>query len=121
MTLPLTPHILAAAYEYLRATQPFSAWKLPLADEVEFGVTRHRDREADHGIHRGTQDHCIRVSSAKVKTSDALIQAIAHEMIHAYQDGIKRTGSRWVDHNAEFKRLASRVCSVHGWEVGKFL
>ena len=53
--------------------------------------------------------------------ADALIQAIAHEMIHAYQDGIKRTGSRWVDHNAEFKRLASRVCSVHGWEVEKFV
>lgn len=121
MSLPLTPHILAAAYEYLRATQPFSAWKLPPAEEVEFGVTRHRDREADHGLYKRTMEHCIRVSSAKVKASDSLIQAIAHEMIHAYQDGIKRTGSRRVDHNKEFDRLAARVCSVHGWDVEKFL
>lgn len=121
MSLPLTPHILAAAYEYLRTTQPFSAWHLPPAEEVELGITRHRDREADHSVYTRTHEHCIRVSSTKVKTSDALIQAIAHEMIHAYQDGIKRTGSRRVDHNKEFTRLAKRVCSVHGWEVEKFL
>lgn len=119
MSLPLTPHVLAAAYEYLRATQPFSAWKLPHADEVEFGVTRHRDREADHGMHK--KEHCIRVSMAKVKTTDAVMQAVGHEMIHAYQDGIVRTGSRKVDHNKEFKRLAKRVCSTHGWDWEKFL
>jgi len=119
MALSLTPHALAAAYEYLRTTLPFSRWKLPEADEVEFGVTHHLDRDADYGLHR--RQHSIRVSARKVKTTDALVQALAHEMIHAYQDGVVRNGSRRVDHNKEFLRLAKRVCRIHGWKVEEFI
>ena len=118
MTLPLTPATLVAAYEYLRTTPPFRGWKLPHADEVEFRVTRHRDREADHEVKRRT-DHIIRVSANNIGTSDALVQALAHEMIHAYQDGVARTGTRAM-HNTEFKRLATRVCKVHGWKTEGF-
>ena len=118
MTLPLTPATLTAAYEFLRTTPPFKGWKLPHADEVEFHVTRHRDREADHEIVR-RMVHVIRVSVNKVKATDALMQAMAHEMIHAYQDGVARTGTHAV-HNTEFKRLASRVCHVHGWKPEGF-
>src|SRR3990167_10802079 len=90
MTLLLTPAALSAAYEFLRTTSPFRGWKLPHADEVEFHVTRHRDREADHEVRR--REHTIRVSSRTIKTTDALMQAMAHEMIHAYQDGVARPG-----------------------------
>lgn len=119
MTLRLTPDTLAAAYEYLRTTLPFARWKLPDADEIEFCVTRHRDREADHGVWKG--QHCIRVSTHSIGTTDALMQAIAHEQVHAYQDGVLKTGSRRVVHNAEFRRLAARVCRAHGWDKEKFV
>lgn len=119
MSLPLTPHILAAAYEYLRTTQPFSGWKLPPADEVEFGVTRHRDREGDHSTYRRTTEHIIRVSAYYVKTTQALLICLAHEMIHAHMELSKTTQRN--DHGTTFKCLARRVCRVHGWEVEKFL
>lgn len=119
MSLPLTPHVLAAAYEYLRATQPFSGWKLPHADEVEFGVTRHRDREGDHSTYRRTTEHIIRVSTYYVKTTQTLLVCLAHEMIHEYMERSKITQRN--DHGTRFKRLATRVCSVHGWDVEKFL
>ena len=118
MNLLLTPAALAAAYEYLRATPPFRRWKLPHADEIEIHVTLHRDREADHEVKR-RRNHIIRVSANKVRTTDTLMQAMAHEMLHAYQDGIVRTDTK-VDHNREFKRLASRVCDVHGWNAEEF-
>ena len=118
MALALTPAALAAAYEYLRATPPFRGWKLPHADEVAFHVTRHRDREADHEVVR-RRAHIIRVSVNKIKTTDALMQAMGHELIHAYQDGVARTDTRAI-HNAEFKRLARRVCQVHGWKYEGF-
>lgn len=118
MTLPLTPHMLAAAYEYLRATPPFNRWKLPHADEVEFGVTRHRDREADHTTYCRTLDHVIRVSAYYAKTTDDLLQCVAHEMIHAHQTR-KKTETR-KEHNAEFNRVNRRVCSVHGWKIDAF-
>lgn len=118
MTLPITPAALAAAYEYLRTTPPFKGWKLPHADEVEFRVTRHRDREADHEVLR-RRNHIIRVSAVRIKTTDALMQAMAHEMVHGYQDGIARTDTRAI-HNSEFKRLAQRVCRMHGWHYEGF-
>ena len=118
MTFLITPAALAAAYEYLRTTPPFKNWKLPPEGEVEFHVTRHRDREADHKVKR-RRDHIIRVSANKITTTDALMQAMAHEMIHGYQDGVARTDTRVV-HNQEFHRLARRVCRVHGWEIGGF-
>lgn len=120
MALPLTPQMAAAAYEYLRAAAPFSRWNLPPADEVEFHITHHRDREGDHCTRSRTRDHIIRVSAYHIKTTDMLMQLLAHEMIHARQE-ILRTGSRRVDHNAEFRRLAVRVCRVHGWALEGFL
>ena len=119
MSLSLTPHMLAAAYAYLRECSPFKAWGLPLADEVEFCVTRHRDREADHNTRSRAKEHIIRVSSYAVKTTDGLMQAMAHEMIHARQ-AIDGTANR-AQHNAEFKRLANRVCRQHGWKYDTFL
>jgi uncharacterized membrane protein len=119
MTLALTPNALAGAYEYLRTTPPIKGWKLPHADDVEFHVTRHRDREADHEVRR-RRDHIIRVSARKVRTTDALMQAMAHEMIHAYQDAIARTDTR-ADHNRDFKWLARSVCRAHGWDKDEFI
>lgn len=114
MTLPLTPHMLASAYEYLRTTPPFARWKLPHADEVEFSVTRHRDREGDHCTYKYTDAHVIRASTYYIKTTDALMQVIAHEMLHALQH-YRKTTPKNRGHNAEFKRLSARICAIHGW------
>ena len=119
MTLPLTPQILAAAYEYLRSTTPFKSWKLPLADEVEFAVTRHRDRDGDHSTYLRTDEHIIRVSTYWVKTTDALMQVIAHEMIHMRQIRTRINPRR--THDAAFCRTAARVCKAHGWKAHPFI
>ncbi len=44
MTLPLTPEMLRACYEFLRSTPPFRRWSLPPGDEIGFHVTRNRTR-----------------------------------------------------------------------------
>lgn len=117
--LLLTPHSLAAAYDYLRTTPPFKGWKLPDSDAVEFAVTKHRDREGDHNVYKRGGEHIIRVSSHVIKTTDALMQVIAHEMLHMRQE-IAKTISR-VSHNREFKRLGRRVCRHHGWDAVRFV
>jgi hypothetical protein len=42
MSLCLTPDILAAAYDFLRATEPFAGWRLPDSDIVGFHILRTR-------------------------------------------------------------------------------
>ena len=110
MTLPLTPQMIAGAYEFLRQTPPFRGWKLPHADEVEFGVTAHRDREADWGKNKDGA-HVIRVSASGIGTTDSLMQAVAHEMIHA---------KHGFAHGAAFARAAQRACTYHGWDRKRF-
>lgn len=119
MSLPLTPQLLAAAYEYMRAAPPFNRMKLPHADEVEFSVTRHRDREADHTTYHRTLEHVIRVSAYFVKDTRTLLEAMGHEMNHAHQARTK-TESRRREHNAEFNRINARMCKTHGWEIDVF-
>src|SRR3990167_1462184 len=83
------------------------------------GRTTHWAHPDDPPPHPGDPCRSIRVSANNIGTSDALVQALAHEMIHAYQYGVARTGTRAM-HNTEFKRLATRVCKVHGWKTEGF-
>lgn len=116
MALPLTPHVVAAAYGYLRACPPFKGWKLPHADEVEFGVTRHRDREGDHNHYLRTTEHILRVSSYRVQSTLALLMCVAHEMTHMYQWRVFKSYT----HNAWFNRTTKRISLIHDWPLEEF-
>ena len=112
MTLPLTPAMLAGAYEYLRTTPPFRYYALRPAEEVEFAVTRHVDREGDYIDDPQAERLVIRVSENSIGSTDVLMQVIAHEMVHL------RHGPA---HGASFRRAAKRVCLLHGWDAKRFV
>lgn len=114
----LTPKMLEAAYEFLRTTAPFRSWKLPHGDHVEFHVWRHKKLE---GLYIRWCDGraAIKVSFTNVEHPSHALKVVAHEMIHLHQD-IRGTDSR-KEHNAEFKRLAKRVCRLHLWNEENFI
>jgi hypothetical protein len=115
----LTPDILEAAYEYLRATPPFKGWRLPEGDEIGFIVSRRPDRFSHmQGYVRSSQAE-ISISEKLVGSTCVLIEAMAHEMVHLRQH-LRRTETANTEHNAEFYRLAKRVCAVHGWDFKTF-
>jgi len=120
--LTLTPEMLEGAYEYLRVSPPFCSWGLPHADQVMFRVLgakdrfghfrgRHRKAEGDEGFSE------IAISAGLVKSTDLLISTMAHEMIHLYQD---ETGTARGHHNPKFRKLAKRVCTIHGFDPESF-
>lgn len=114
MALTLTPDMLAAAYDFLRTTQPFCGWKLPEAELVGFHVVRDRTMYADFGMENGMP--VIRVSEARNGHSGTLLATMSHEMIHLYQQRKKDSGH----HNAFFRRCAARVCRAHGFDLKTF-
>lgn len=116
MSLPLTPGILRAAYEFLRATPPFRSLKLAAGEWIEFHVTRHRDQEGDHFV-KPDGKHVVRVSSRTIGHTQSLLMVTGHEMLHVHQEveGVRS------HHNAEFCRLAARVCRYHGWDPKVFV
>jgi hypothetical protein len=113
--LHLTPEMLRAAYEYLRTTPPFRRWKLPPADEVEFHVTRHKDRTGDCETSAG-HEPLIRVSATLVGWTASLLATMAHEMIHVHLDRKKVRAA----HGWEFRRAAAQVCRHHGFDPKLF-
>jgi hypothetical protein len=117
--LHLTPEMLENAYEFLRTTLPFRRMNLPHADNLVFRVMGARDR---FGHFKGRiKDNVdlneIGVSQHIVHSTDMLMATMAHEMIHLYQH--EKGGTRGL-HNAQFKRIAARVCRVHGFDLESF-
>lgn len=116
MTLPLNRDTLAAAYDYLVTTPPFSRWNMPESEEIRFVVDRHPGRCG--GYRRENGRHVILISSRCVGFSDTLIRCMAHEMVHLHQGDVKmETGA---EHNRAFWKLAERVCKVHGFDERLF-
>jgi len=106
----LTPSKLAATYDCLRAFPPFRGWRLPESDDVAFGVSLSPDTYGTYDLCRGQPR--IEISALMVTEFQALLETMAHEMIHLHQC---RAG-RAVDHDAEWQRLATRVCREFGWK-----
>jgi len=113
MSIPLTKATLIAAYELLRTTPPFLGWKLPEPDDVEFTVIRTRDLYGD------CDGDKIRVSAGRHGTLNALLQTMAHEVIHLHQfrRGLNTPNT---EHNADFHKRAKRVCAMNCWDLKGF-
>lgn len=119
MTLPLTPEVIPAAYEFLRATRPFKAWRLPHADEIEFHATLSKSDFGEYTHLCRTEHRYILISSVHVRHTDTLIRVLAHEMIHLHQ-ALRGTETAGSQHNAQFHRIAKRICDLHGFDVKAF-
>jgi hypothetical protein len=111
---------MPAAYEYLRAEGPLSALKLPHADEVQFRVTRHRDRYGHVWGDKRSVDAEIALSDVNIGSTAKLVERMAHEMIHLYQHRARRETAN-TQHNAEFKRRARAVCAYHLFDFKDFV
>ncbi|MBV9548892.1 MAG: SprT-like domain-containing protein [Alphaproteobacteria bacterium] len=119
MTLPLSPVMLARAYDYLRSSPPFIEWRLPPSRTLLFRVTRHADRFSHVRGYIRSQGAEIAVSERKVGSSRVLIECMAHEMIHLHQH-LQRSETPKTQHNAEFEALADLVCRLHGFDRKTF-
>lgn len=120
MTLPLTPEVLAAAYDYLATCEPFSGWNLPDSDDVVFKVSRSKKEFARYRWN-GSK-HVISISSAAVGHSTTLLTYMSHEILHLHleQTGMESRSGDENTHNAAFRKLAERVCKVHGFDPKAF-
>lgn len=118
MTLPLTPEMLAAAYDFLAVTPPFSAWSMPPSDEVKFKVGRFRTHCAHY---QWDGKHTITASKNAIGHTDTLMRKLAHEMIHLHLEELSMDGRGTPHtHSGAFRLLAEEVCGYHGWDLKVF-
>lgn len=105
--------MMPALYEFLRATRPYRRWGLPPASEVHFTTLRKHAFRGDFTAGDARNMQRIRLSTRHIAFTDVALRTMAHEMIHLH---LQISGCRESDHGANFKRLAKRVCRVHGWD-----
>ena len=119
MTLKLSPEILRAGYEFLRATAPFKSWKLPHAEYVEFRVTDAVGEHGDYMLTKSGQD-IISLSQETLGHTINVIAVLAHELVH-----MKMAHDGTIDeddlHGERFQKLAKLVCRHHGFDPKVFI
>lgn len=113
--MKLTPEILEASYDFLRATPPFRGWRLPKGEDVTFNVTKTRGTLGSYTRYIRTDRHIINISGARISHPELLINVMAHEMVHLVL-GVRKTETPNTEHSAEFRRLARIVCKHHGFD-----
>lgn len=110
----MTPAFLAAAYDMMRLTEPFKAWKLPPSAEVRFKVVRDKKMFADFGMEGSVPVY--RISTAKNGHLATTLASLCHEMLHHVQE---LRGDREI-HGPRFQKMAGRVCRLHGFDPKSF-
>jgi hypothetical protein len=108
--------MMEAAYTLLLSTPPFSGWRLPLADDVEFHVTKSVDDRGDYFFENDT--HIIRLSACLIGSLHELLTTMAHEICHMRQELAAPDDPE--HHGARFQKYADRVCHVHGFDRKAF-
>lgn len=120
MTLPLTPQMLEAAYEFLRTTPPFKRWKLPSGAAIEFKVVADR-KFAGLAFTSGRKCEAIHISTRFHRTAADLLETMAHEMCHFHQalcGEPARNGA--LGHGKKFAQRAALVCRRHSFDPKRF-
>lgn len=123
MSIHITHQLVEQVYDLLRATPPFTRWRLPDPDAVEFhAVSIAGGAQAEHYVladmEKKIEHHVLRVNPKRHHTLHALQMTVAHEMCHMreYQLGNRRRGC----HGRVFHKLAAQVCKHHGYDRGQF-
>ncbi len=116
--MKLTPSLLEAAYEFLRVTPPFRAWRMPAGSYVEFKVSKSREALGTYQLHPRSGLHVITISGARISYVSTLMSVMAHEMVHLHQ--MHHCTTTKSEHNAGFHRLSKIVCRHHGWDPLEF-
>ena len=117
MTLPLNPETIAACYDFLAETPPFNKWNLPPAEDVVFRVYKSVQNRGEY-LWDG-EKHIIWISAHNTKRTMALVETMAHEMVHLHerQNGFATSG---VVYSKAFLKCAAQVCKVHGFDEAVF-
>jgi hypothetical protein len=103
--------MLAPAYDYLAATEPFYNWNLPPAEEIRFKLFKKWKKYAHYFRVDGV--HHIEFSTKHVTDHYMLLATMAHEMIHLFLETHCMHGDDF--HGEAFQRIANEVCELHGF------
>jgi len=111
----LTPEILRNLYATLYCCYPFTKWKMPLPEEIDFQVTYDKDALGTY-MHDTGEDyaHTITVSAARCGHLYTTLTTLAHEAVHMSFHRLK--GDKWAHHGKAFRTRCKMVAHELGFD-----
>ena len=111
----LTSEAVRHLYASLYCCYPFSKWKMPLPEEVEFIVTPDPEFMGTYLYDTGEEyEHTITISSARCGHYYTVLTTLAHECVH--MSFHRQAGNKWAQHGKEFRRRCEIVSNEFGFD-----
>lgn len=110
----LTSDIVRNLYASLYCCYPFSKWKMPLPEEINFIVNNDPEFMGTYLYDTGEDDyeHTITISSARCGHLYTVICVLTHECIH--MSFHRQKGDRWLHHGKAFRDRCKLVAAELG-------
>jgi hypothetical protein len=109
----LNSEVVRNLYASIYCCYPFTKWKMPLPDEVEFIVTPDPEVMGTYLLDTGGDyEHTITISSARCGHYYTLLITLCHEAIH--MSFHRQKGDKWMQHGKAFRTR----CKMVGHELG---
>lgn len=113
--MKLTPEVLRNLYATLYCCYPFTKWKMPLPDEIDFVVTDDPETMGTYMYDTGEDyEHTITISSSRCGHLYTTITTVAHECVH--MSFHRQKGDKWLHHSKEFRRRCKMVADELGFD-----
>jgi hypothetical protein len=104
----LNPEVVKNLYASLYCCYPFTKWKMPVPEEIDFIVTADPETMGTYLYDTGEDyEHTITISSARCGHYYTVITTLAHEMIHLSFH--RQKGDKWMQHGKPFRTRCKLV------------
>ena len=109
----LNPEVIKNLYASLYCCYPFTKWKMPLPEEIEFVVTADPETMGTYLLDAGGDfEHTITISSARCGHYYTVLTTLAHEMVH--MSFCRQQNDRWLHHGKPFRTRCKLVATELG-------
>jgi len=111
--MKLSPDIVRNLYSSLYCCHPFTKWKMPLPEEIDFVVISDPELMGTYLYDTGDDyEHTITISSARCGHYYTVITTLTHEMIH--MSFHRQKGDKWMQHGKPFRTRCKMVANELG-------
>lgn len=113
--MKLTSHIVRNLYATLYCCYPFTKWKMPLPEEIQFQVIEDQDLLGEYTYDiGGDHEHTITISSGCCGHLYTALTVLAHECVH--MSFHKQKGDKWCQHGKAFRVRCKMVAHELGFD-----
>ena len=113
--MKITPEIVRNLYASLYCCHPFTKWKIPLPEEIDFKVTPDPELMGTYLYDTGEKyEHTVTISSGRCGHYYTMLTTLAHEMIH--MSFHSQVGDKWLQHGKPFRTRCKMVANELGFD-----